>query len=92
MDTIPLSEAKARLSEVTDLVWRTHQRITVTRNGVPALVMIAPEDLEGLEATIELLSDPDARGRIAAAEDELARGEGLAEDAVRALLARRRDA
>lgn len=89
MKTISLSDAKAQLSALADDVNLTHERVTVTRNGRPTAVIIAPEDLESLEATIELLADPEARVRIAIAEAELARGEGLDEAAVRAMLPRR---
>ncbi len=33
MTTLPLSEVKARLSEIADEVDRTHGRVHVTRNG-----------------------------------------------------------
>jgi prevent-host-death family protein len=86
MKTMRLSEAKAHLIEVADDVASTHERITVTRNGRATIVIIAPDDLESMEATIELFSDQPALTRIATAEDEIARGEGLNEQAVRALL------
>jgi prevent-host-death family protein len=76
MTTLPLSEAKARLSEVADEVDRTHDRVHITRNGREYVVLISAEDLEALEATIELLSDPAAMARIQEAEAALARGEG----------------
>ena len=63
MKTLPLSEAKAHLSEIADEVIRTHERVTVTRNGREALVILSVEDLESLEATMELLTDPDAHAR-----------------------------
>lgn len=49
-------------SDVRSRRWivRTHDRIIVTRNGCPAAVLISPEELESLEDTLELLSDPDA--------------------------------
>jgi len=75
MTIMPLSEAKARLSELADEVYRTHERVNVTRNGREYVVIMAAEDLESLEATIELLSDPAAQARIAEAEREIARGE-----------------
>ena len=90
MSTIPLSEVKARLSEVADEVHRTHERVSVTRNGREYVVILAAEDLESLEATIELLGDPGAQARIAAAEAELARGEEVSEDELRAAMAERR--
>jgi antitoxin YefM len=75
MTVIPLSEAKARLSEVADEVDRTHDRVHITRNGREYVVLISAEDLESLEATIELLSDPAAMHRIREADDAIARGE-----------------
>lgn len=55
MVTAPLSEAKARLSEIADEVGRTHERVHITRNGREYVVLLAAEDLESIEATLELL-------------------------------------
>ncbi|MGH2819451.1 MAG: type II toxin-antitoxin system Phd/YefM family antitoxin [Actinomycetota bacterium] len=55
-DTLPLAEIKARLSEIVDRIESRHERITLTRNGRPAVVLISPDDLEALE----ILSDPKA--------------------------------
>jgi antitoxin YefM len=43
---------------------RTHDRVHVTRNGREYVVLISAEDLESLEATIELLSDSAAVTRV----------------------------
>jgi len=48
----------------------------VTRNGREYVVLIAAEDLESIEATLELLADPAAQQRIAESQQEIARGEG----------------
>ena len=56
-DTLPFSEAKARLSALADRVERQHDRILVTRNGRPSFMMMSPDDLESLEETIDILSD-----------------------------------
>jgi hypothetical protein len=40
-------------------------------------VLLAAEDLEAIEATLELLSHPAAQERITQSRDEIARGEGL---------------
>ncbi len=90
MSTISLSEVKARLSEVADEVHRTHERVSVTRNGREYVVIMAAEDLESLEATIELLGDPEAQARITAADAELARGEEVSEEEMSALMTERR--
>ena len=74
---LPLSEVKARLSEVADEVARTHERVRVTKNGRDYVVLIAAEDLESLEATLELAGDPQAQSRIAEADRDIAAGQGL---------------
>ena len=90
MTTVPLSEAKARLSEIADEVGRTHERVHITRNGREYVVLLAAEDLESIEATLELLSDPAAQERIRRSQREVERGELLDESELRAMLARRR--
>lgn len=87
---MPLSEVKARLSEVADEVDRTHDRVHITRNGREYVVLISAEDLESLEATIELLSDPAAMVRIRQAEAALDRDEGTNAQEMAALMAQRR--
>jgi antitoxin YefM len=90
MTTIPLSEAKARLSEVADEVDRTHDRVHITRNGREYVVLMSAEDLESLEATIELLADPAAMARIRAADEAIARGDTTSADEMALLMAQRR--
>jgi PHD/YefM family antitoxin component YafN of YafNO toxin-antitoxin module len=52
-------------------------------------VLLAAEDLESIEATLELLADPAAQQRIAQSQQEIARGEGLTLDQVEEALAER---
>ncbi|MGI8808903.1 MAG: type II toxin-antitoxin system Phd/YefM family antitoxin [Acidimicrobiales bacterium] len=75
MDTLPLSAAKARLSEIADEVDRTHQRVQITKNGRSYVVLISAEDLASLEATLELLSDPAAMGRVRQAQSDIEHGD-----------------
>lgn len=76
MTTLSLAEAKSHLSELVGLVNAQHERVTVTVHGKPSAVLIATEDLESLEETIAILSDPDTLSRLAASDAELARGAG----------------
>lgn len=74
---IPLSEAKAKLSEVVDEIVTTHERVTVTRNGRPVAILLSTDDLEAIEETVAILSDPAAlreieQGRIAVANGDVA--------------------
>jgi antitoxin YefM len=89
MTMLPLSEVKAHLSEIAEEVATTHERVQVTKNGRDYVVLIAAEDLESMEATLELLSSPQAQARIASAEEDVARGDLLDEAEVRALVAAR---
>ena len=90
MDTLPLSEVKARLSEIAEEVERTHQRVNITRNGRRYVVLMSAEDLESLEATLELLSDPEALGRLAQAQADLAGGRQVTEAEMAAEMEQRR--
>ncbi len=89
MTTISLTEAKARLSAIADEVDRTHDRVHVTRNGRDYVVLLAAEDLESLEATIELLADPAAVERIRQAEEAVAAGQTTSLDEMKALMDQR---
>lgn len=90
MSTIPLSDVKARLSEIADEVDRTHERVHVTRNGREYVVLLSAEDLESMEATIELLSDEAAMERVRQAEDDVGAGDLTTANEMAELMARRR--
>ncbi len=83
-ETLPLAEIKARLSEIVDRIESQHERITLTRNGRPAAVLISPEDLEALEDTVDLLADPRARREIEKARREITAGKGIGVDELKA--------
>ena len=88
MTMLPLSEVKARLSEIAEEVATTHERVQITKNGREYVVLLAAEDLESIEASLELLADPDAQDRLRAADADIAAGEVLDERAVRDLVSR----
>ncbi len=52
MKTLPLSEAKSKLNELVEEVVSTHERITITRHGRPAVVVLSVDDLEAMEETL----------------------------------------
>jgi len=81
-----LREVRDRFSEVVDRVEREHERVTVTRNGHAAAVILSPDDLAELEETLDVLSDHEALADIREADaayrdDDVVRGT----DAVRGL-------
>ena len=90
METVPLTDAKARLSEIADEVDRTHERVQITKNGRSYVVLITAEDLESLEATVELLSDAAAMERVRQAQADIKRGDFVTGDEMAKLMAGRR--
>lgn len=89
METLPLSDARSTLSSIVEQVEATHERVTITRNGRPAAVLISPADLEALEETLDVLSDPLAMQRLREGEAAVAAGEVLDETGLRELIAGR---
>jgi antitoxin YefM len=89
MTTIPLADAKARLSAVLDEVRDTHERVVITRNGRPEAVIMAVSDLETLEETLDLLSTPGAVEQIRQAEADIAAGQAIDADELRRQMAAR---
>lgn len=87
MATLPLRTVKDTLSALVEQVEGTHERVTITKNGRPAAVLVAVEDLDALEETIAVLSDRGMLTRLQAAREELDRGEGLDATALDDLLA-----
>lgn len=63
MDTVPLAEAKDRLSALVNEISTTHAHYTITRNGRPVVVMLPVDDLDALEETIFWLEREVARLR-----------------------------
>jgi antitoxin YefM len=70
--TIPLSEAKDKLSALVEAAEKTHEIVTITRHGREAAVLMAKEDLDSLHETLFWLSQPGVREDVeeARAEDE----------------------
>ncbi|GAA1524129.1 prevent-host-death family protein [Agromyces terreus] len=84
MQTVPLSEAKDKLSRLVDSVEREHETIEITRHGHPAAVLMSKDALDSLYETLFWLSQPDIREDVAEARRELAAGEALGAAEVRA--------
>lgn len=64
---MPLTEAKTRLNELIDSAITTHERVTITRHGKPAAVLLSVEDLESLEETLYWQAQPGVHEDLAAA-------------------------
>jgi antitoxin YefM len=71
---LSLADVKNRLSEVVDRLEREHGRVVVTKHGRPAAVMLSVEDLESLEETLEILSNPRLLGEVREGERDARAG------------------
>ena len=83
--TLSLSEVKAKLSAVVDEIVTTQERVTVTRNGRPVAVVISTDDLEAIEETLAILSDPAAMREIQQGRAAIASGDVITKDEIEAL-------
>lgn len=90
--TVTVTDAKARLSELVAMVESTQDHIDITRNGQPAAVLVSHAELTALRETIAILSDPRAVEDIREAEADIAAGDTTNADDLRAAMVARRPA
>ncbi len=74
---IPISTVRAKLPDLVDKVNRKLDRVTITVNGKPKAVLVSAEELESLEETLEILSNPKLMKDIRKAEKEIDEGKGI---------------
>ena len=74
IEHLSLADVKNRFSEVVDKLEREHGRVVVTKHGQPAAVMLNADDLESLEETLAILSNPTLREAIREGEADVAAG------------------
>jgi prevent-host-death family protein len=84
MTSIPLSEAKDKLSALVEAAETTHEIVTITRHGREAAVLMAKEDLDSLHETLFWLSQPGIREDIEQARADAAAGRAASGEELRA--------
>lgn len=89
MRTLPLATVRDQLSSLIDEVTRTHDTLTITRNGKPTAVVISADDYESIMETLALLNDPIDRERLDEAERAVADGDLTKGEEVDRLVAER---
>lgn len=75
MQTVPLSEAKDKLSGLVEQVEREQETIEITRHGHAAAVLISKDALDSLYETLFWLSQPGVREDVAEANRQLEAGQ-----------------
>ena len=74
---IPVSKAKNRLLALIRELEQHQEAIALTRDGVPAAVLLSMEHFRGLLETIEILADPKAMRSLKRSLKQVERGEWL---------------
>jgi antitoxin YefM len=57
MPTLSVSEAKMKLSALTDAVNRTDEEVIITKNGKPVAVLVSLGEFESWRATMQIRFD-----------------------------------
>lgn len=91
-ETITVTDAKARLSELVAAVAATQDHIEITRNGEPAAVLVSHAEIAALRETIAILSDPLAIEDIRQAEEDILAGRTVNAEGLRDSMLLRRPA
>jgi prevent-host-death family protein len=90
VETIPITEAKARIAELADRVAREHDHFMITRNGRAEVLLISVAEYESMRETLDLLADDQALADLRQSREDFAAGDTFTADEVRAELDRRR--
>ena len=90
METIPITEAKARIAELAERVASEHDHFTITRNGRADVMLISVAEYESMQETLDILSDEETLADLRQSEKDFARGNTFSLDEVKAELDERR--
>ena len=74
---LPATMVKRHFLKLLKKLGSERSAITITRNGLPAGVLMSVEEYEGLVETVEILADPRLRKTLARARKNFARGRTL---------------
>jgi antitoxin YefM len=90
METIPITEAKARIAELAERVAREHDHFTITRNGRADVMLISVAEYESLQETLDILSDEETLADLRQSREDFTDGDAYSPEQVRAELEQRR--
>ena len=71
---ISISDVRANLPDLVDKVNKKLDRVTITINGKPKAVLVSTQELDFIEETLEILSNPKLMKDIRKAEKEIEEG------------------
>jgi antitoxin YefM len=91
METLPITEAKARIAELVDRVAREHDHVTISRNGRADTMLVSVAEYQSMQATLEILGDEETLADLRASSEDFASGNTFTADEVLGELEQRRD-
>ena len=78
METIvPISDLQSQAKKIVERVKNTRDPVVITQRGRPAALLVNYEDYAGMVATLEEMSQPDWRERLAEAERDSQAGKSI---------------
>lgn len=77
LNIVPITDLQQRTRKYVKLVQETGRPIVITQRGRTAAVLLSADDFEGHLMTLDEMSYPDWRKRLARAERELREGKGI---------------
>jgi len=83
MKSVPLTEAKDKLSALVDEADTTHEIIQITRHGRVAAVIMSADDLDSLNETLHALRTPGLADELRQADADYAAGNTVSADEIR---------
>lgn len=86
---VPISDLQTQAKKIVDSVKETGDPVVITQRGRPAALLVNYEDYEGMVATLEEMSQPDWRERLAEAERDSKAGKGIELEKFKAKRAKR---
>ena len=79
---LPMTTVKEHFAELIKKVETYRESITVTKNGVPAAILMNIEEFECILETLEILSDPKIMASLKRSEQQEKKGKLYTDDEV----------
>lgn len=76
MRTLPLTEAKSKLSGLVDRVRKLNEPVVITKNGRPVAVLVSHDEFESWQETLAIRRDPEFMKEIRRGLRDLKAGKG----------------
>jgi len=86
---VPISDLQTQAKKIVESVKHTRDPVVITQRGRPAALLVNYEDYEGMVATLDEMSQPDWRERLAEAERDSKARRGIELEEFKARRAKR---